>query len=355
MYKSHFDSTLLTVLATPRYSKTIIGPTRFTVSAPLLVWPLLVLLKSGTVLKAVGVVSKLSLVLAATLRFSGKRVLTWWHGEYHPPLQPQVNFFSSSEKKDANRHFRRTTLLLVFLPFGLFGAVILASLEPAPIWGRWRVIAMSSDEEQEILYEVLRPGLLHAMHSRAAQKGEQHLQENYDRIASQNWLAILRSASGDEEEGNPLGSFSGYRVVNGDDDWRVRWVSEVLQRLDYAVAISALSSADRIVATFPKETNPQRAMFHVPPVKYSLSMREALRKRLALVQSEGSEEGTNPLIRHGNVIIDAPICNVCSIGFGTSLKERAKSVSNAFGIVIVTTGELPDDLNCSPTADLIFL
>ncbi|KLO07901.1 hypothetical protein SCHPADRAFT_627762 [Schizopora paradoxa] len=90
----------------------------------------------------------------------------------------------------------------------------------------------------------------------------------------------------------------------------------------------------------PEENNPQRALFHAPPVKYSLSIRPALRKRLSLVKSNDFEEGENLLIRHGKVVVDAPICNVCSIGFGTSMKQRAKSVSNAFGIFIVATGLL---------------
>lgn len=309
-------------------------------SAPPFIAPLILLLKSGTVLKAVGVISKLSLVLAATLRFSGRRVLTWWHGEHHSPLQPPTDATSSSKKSNTIRHFRRTTIFLVLLPFGLFGVVVLASLEYAPIWGRWRIIAMSTDEEQEILYESLRPALLHAMHTRSAHDVGQHVEEDSDLLTSQNWLAILRSASGGNEVGNTSGLFAGYRVVNGQDDWRARWVSEVLRRLDYAVAECALSSANRCVAEFAQENESSLpASFDIPPVQYSLSMRPALQERLSLFGLDDFEEGTGSLTRHGNVVIDAPICNVCSIGFGTALKERARSVANAFGIIIVTTGE----------------
>jgi len=100
-----------------------------------------------------------------------------------------------------------------------------------------------------------------------------------------------------------------------------------------------------LVAAFPPgDESSLSSTFHIPPVKYSLSIRPALLKRLALLGLDEPAEVTGPLTRHGNVVIDALTCNVCSIGFGTALKHRTRAVQNAFGIVVVTTGLLDEIL-----------
>lgn len=300
-------------------------------SVPVILAPILALLKSGTVLKTVGIVGRLSLALITPLRFRGKRILRWWHGEDHPALQSPQNGSSESESSQHQWHFRRTTIVLISLPFGLLVVALLASLERTPIWGRWRIIMMSTEEEQLVLSELLRAG----SPSAPSTNEDGQLAANFEATTPRDWLAILRNIVGDDEAGAPPGTLSGCRVVTEEDDWRVHWVVDVLRRLEDAIARCNLSTSEHVIATLPSDDR-SSASLDIPPVKFPLSVRPSLSSHLGV---DGDEEQAGPLLtRHGYLVLDSLLCNAFSVGFGPTLKQPDVQEQEAPGVVVVYTG-----------------
>jgi len=196
-----------------------------------------------------------------------------------------------------------------------------------------------------LLSELLRAG----SPSAPATNKDGHLAANFDITAPRDWLAILRDVTGDEASGAPPGTLSGCRVVKEDDDWRVRWVMDVLRRLEDAISRCNLSTSEHSIAMFPSN-DPSCASFDIPPVKFSLSVRPSLLNHLG---QDGDEESTAPLLtRHGNLVLDSPLCNAFSVGFGPTLKSEDRQVQEAPGVVVAYTGLLDEILGPEPQPEV---
>ncbi|KAI8980094.1 peptidase family M48-domain-containing protein [Trametes punicea] len=108
------------------------------------------------------------------------------------------------KKEDMLRKIRHRTILfhiLIFVPILIFWATIIASLERTPLTGRWRIILLSPEEEEEIAAQLAGPGWYRAV-------GE-----------------ILSA------EGAPQ--------VIPPSDWRLQWVKDTLRRLEGAIPVLA--------------------------------------------------------------------------------------------------------------------
>ncbi|CDO74977.1 hypothetical protein BN946_scf184945.g49 [Trametes cinnabarina] len=105
------------------------------------------------------------------------------------------------KKDDILRRIRHRTILfhvLIFIPIIIFWATIIASLERTPLTGRWRIILLSPEEEDEIAAQLAGPGWYRAV-------GE-----------------ILSA------EGGPPN-------IIPPSDWRLQWVRDTLRRLESAI------------------------------------------------------------------------------------------------------------------------
>ncbi|KAI0671623.1 peptidase family M48-domain-containing protein [Trametes maxima] len=101
------------------------------------------------------------------------------------------------KREDILRKMRHRTVLfhiLLFVPIVIFWATILASLERTPLTGRWRIILLSPEEEEEIASQLAGSGWYRAV-------GE------------------ILSADG------PPG-------IIPPSDWRLQWVRDTLRRLE---------------------------------------------------------------------------------------------------------------------------
>uniref|UniRef100_A0A8H7Y290 Peptidase M48 domain-containing protein n=1 Tax=Psilocybe cubensis TaxID=181762 RepID=A0A8H7Y290_PSICU len=112
--------------------------------------------------------------------------------------------FPLSEEKQMKhmKKIRRRTMMLQFLlfvPFVLFWATITASLEKTPLTGRWRMILLSPEEEDEIAAKLAGPGWYNAVGDILAEQGSPK--------------AIPPS------------------------DWRYQWVNDTLRRLESSIPI----------------------------------------------------------------------------------------------------------------------
>ncbi|KAI6039872.1 hypothetical protein EDC04DRAFT_2682074 [Pisolithus marmoratus] len=127
-----------------------------------------------------------------------------------------------SEEKKALllRRIRSNTLvfhMLLFVPVVLFWVAILASAEQTPITGRWRLILLSPEEEDDI----------------AAQ------------LAGTRWTqAVLDVLSSD-----------GPPKLIPENDWRYQWVRETLRRLENAIPVlqHEHESSDKWLETGPDQ------------------------------------------------------------------------------------------------------
>ncbi|EIW57450.1 uncharacterized protein TRAVEDRAFT_37917 [Trametes versicolor FP-101664 SS1] len=97
---------------------------------------------------------------------------------------------------------RRNTVLfhiLIFVPIIIFWATIIASLERTPLTGRWRIILLSPEEEEDIANQLAGPGWYRAV-------GE-----------------IL--------------SVDGAPSIIPPSDWRLNWIRDTLRRLEGAIPV----------------------------------------------------------------------------------------------------------------------
>ncbi|EJD01669.1 uncharacterized protein FOMMEDRAFT_158821 [Fomitiporia mediterranea MF3/22] len=279
-------------------------------------------LKSGTVFKAITAIGRISFAIIASLRLQGRRILKWWHGpEQYERIRAEQK---ASGKKKHSWHFRRTTIVCIATPIACLVIATLASLERTPVWGRWRVIMMSSDEEARLVEEFLRPGSVPGAH--------------LDTTTARDWLAILRAACG--EEAGPPGTLMGMSVLDPNVDWRARWVMNTFARLEDGVRHVNLTSED--VNEGCNVVNFGSTRFAIPPVEYPLTIRPAALKHHGRSEDEHVE---GPLVtRYGLLVIDSPVCNAFSLGFGPALQSESRKDEEAPGVVVVFTGLLDEIL-----------
>lgn len=301
-------------------SLVVVQPLSPRLAAPIFLAPLLAFLKSGTVIKSITLVSRIALSLVAPLRLGARRILVWWHGHEHV-AELHARAVAAGETSSSHHwhgpHFKRTTVILLATPVVLVAIAVLASLERTPIWGRWRVIMMSADEEALMIEEFLAPG--------TPEKA------NMDANVKRDWVAILRVAN--EEGDSPPGTLSGGRILDLEKDWRARWVQDVLLKLEAGIANSNLTADCKEKKVFKIDGHE----FALPPPDYPLGVRSALLKHLDHLE-DGHAEG--PLVTHfGCLVIDSPERNAFSLGFGPAPDANGDRHQEAPGVVVVYTGE----------------
>lgn len=295
-------------------------------AAPIFLAPLLGLLKSSAVLKTITVVSRVAVSLVGPLRLGSKRILRWWHGHEHIAqlhAAARAAHMEGGETAGSNRahhkwHFKRTIFVLLSTPVVLLVVASLASLERTPISGRWRIIMLNTDEEAMLVDEFLRAGA----------PADTHL----DSTIPRNWLAILRAAYG--PGAGPEGTFMGCRVLDPQTDWRAQWVLNILRRLEDGIPHSNLTAQH---LKEPEEMEVDGKRYLLPPVKYPLTVRPALLKHHGHSEDEAVD---GPLLtRYGLLVVDSPICNAFSVGFGPALASEERDQGEAPGVVVVYTGQ----------------
>ncbi|KAM6490470.1 hypothetical protein JOM56_013813 [Amanita muscaria] len=199
----------------------------------------------------------------------------------------------ASEEK-INTHLKRIrarTLLVNFLfliPFTLFWATIIASLEQTPLTGRWRMIILSPEEEDEIATQLKGDGWYRTVDGILSQEG------------SSNYIPP--------------------------SDWRYAWVIETLRKLEATIPLLSQTTE---ASTDWTEPRPNGAPMP-PPTQYPLTPRprasEFLHRMCETVtdMSKGKQQhrkSLNPSSFEGPpyslLLVDRPDApNALSYGFG---------------------------------------
>ncbi|KAI0784254.1 peptidase family M48-domain-containing protein [Abortiporus biennis] len=180
---------------------------------------------------------------------------------------------------------RHRTILfhvLLFAPFLLFWATIIASLERTPLTGRWRLILLSPEEEDDIAAQLAGPGWYHA-------------------------VTDILTKDGDSPQLIPT------------SDWRLSWVNDTLRRLERVIPhLQCEGSLE------PKwlDCGPDDVPFP-PPAKYPLRPRprasEYLRRFCAMACSRTPPTAPHviPGPPYSLIVVDKPdSSNAFSYGFG---------------------------------------
>ncbi|KAF8968155.1 hypothetical protein BDZ97DRAFT_1655502 [Flammula alnicola] len=188
------------------------------------------------------------------------------------------------KQKHLKRIRRRTRMLqiLLFIPFTLFWATIIASLERTPLTGRWRMILLSPEEEDEIAARLAGPGWYNAV-------GE-----------------ILA------EEGSP-------RVIPT-SDWRYKWVQDTLRKLESIIPV--LAQEPELCPNWIEGGPDCKPL--PPPAEHPLRPRPRASEYLRWVCNKMVKDAQPPLAPRGTagapyslLLIDKPdASNAFSYGFG---------------------------------------
>ncbi|EPQ54111.1 hypothetical protein GLOTRDRAFT_139510 [Gloeophyllum trabeum ATCC 11539] len=182
------------------------------------------------------------------------------------------------------KRMRNATLifrLLVFAPIAVFWAAILASLERTPLTGRWRLILLSPEEEDEISAQLAGSGWYHAV-------GE---------ILSQESPPTLLSP----------------------DDWRYEWVRSTLRHLEQTVP--ALSNEHALNPSWLERGSDDKPF--PPPADYPLRPRPRGAEYVRMFY-DTMVDGKAPPVPHAVpgppyslIVVDKPgSSNAFSYGFG---------------------------------------
>ncbi|KAI0049805.1 hypothetical protein FA95DRAFT_1677283 [Auriscalpium vulgare] len=142
--------------------------------------PLLALLKASTAMEIIRTVGRVALTFIPFILFknhASRRFLR--HVEKHKADHPGVELPGHSEKMLAKkskmlRGIRQRTLLfhaLMFTPIILFWVTVIACMERTPLTGRWRLILLSPEEEDEIANQLAGPGWYQAVGEIIAKDG----------------------------------------------------------------------------------------------------------------------------------------------------------------------------------------
>lgn len=161
---------------------------------------LLSFLKTSTALQLAGTISRIALTfipLVFLKKLKARRILQ--------KIDVKMsNGRTDLEEKRARivQHERRSTIafhILLFTPIILFWLTIVASLERTPLTGRWRLILLSPEEEEDIAAQLAGAGWYRAVGEILSQRGPPRL------------------------------------VDPG--DWRLTWVQDTLRRLEAVVPV----------------------------------------------------------------------------------------------------------------------
>ncbi|KDR76253.1 hypothetical protein GALMADRAFT_247551 [Galerina marginata CBS 339.88] len=238
------------------------------------------ILKASTGFELARTASRIALTFIPLLWFKNKR------SEKMIKYAALHGFPTSEEHKEKQmskiRRRTRALQVLLFIPFFIFWATIVASLEQTPLTGRWRMVLLSPEEEDEIAAKLAGIGWYNAV-------GE-----------------ILA------EEGSP-------RAIP-QTDWRYQWVNETLRRLESSIPV--LSSEPELCPNWTEGGEDSKPL--PPPAKHPLRPRPRASEYLRWLcdkMAKGDEVlppiGVIPGVPYSLLVIDKPeSSNAFSYGFG---------------------------------------
>lgn len=237
--------------------------------------------KASTTIEVVRTAARIALTFLPLILFKNR-----WSRKYlkhHEIFHPGVPV--DEEKKAAVLKSIRTRTLafnvLLFVPVALFWLAILASAEQTPITGRWRLIVLSPEEEDEIAAQLRGPNWYHAV------------------------TEIL--------------STDGPPKLIPTTDWRYQWVRDTLRRLEAGIPV--LQHEQELASHWADTTSDQPPL--PPPAEYPLRPRPRAMDTMRR-WSEGLCGRSSPHSAHviagppySLLIVDKPdAANAFSYGFG---------------------------------------
>ncbi|CCM02219.1 uncharacterized protein FIBRA_04299 [Fibroporia radiculosa] len=267
---------------------------------------LLSFLKTSSAIQVAGTVSRIALTFIPVVflkNLKGRKILQRID---HKMSNGHTNL--DEKRATLSKRVRQSTILfhvLLFTPVVLFWLTILASLERTPLTGRWRLILLSPEEEEDISAQLAGPGWYIAV-------GE---------ILSQNGPPKLLDPG----------------------DWRFGWVQDTLRQLEAVIPV--LQNEKELL---PDWMDPDSfGIERPPPADYPLRPRPRASdyfRRFA----EAASSRTVPSAPHvipgppySLLVVDQPdSSNAFSYGFGP----------DGAGGVVVFSGFLDDILSKHPTS-----
>jgi hypothetical protein len=235
-------------------------------SGPAILPPLLGLLKSTSALKYVNLLSRLSLSLV--------------------PVFLKRHFMSAT----VSHSLLRMAWFALLFPVLLLAATAIASMEKTPISGRWRVLMLSTEEED---------ALVASLQGRGAN-------------APNHWLEILRHVLGETDA--PAETLLGGRVLDAATDWRVGWAQVTLAALEASLGKLALTDADvNLDGLRP------------PPLTHSFVPR---------CTDQQATPSALSATRYPLLVVDRPEKNAFSFGFAP---QTGGAANKGPGVVVVCT------------------
>lgn len=237
--------------------------------------------KASTTVEVVRTAARVALTFLPLIFFKNR-----WSKKYlkhHEKFHPGVPV-DEEKRAELLKRIRARTLVfnvLLFVPFTLFWLAILASAEQTPITGRWRLIILSPEEEDEIAAQLRGPNWYHAV------------------------TEIL--------------STDGPPKLIPTTDWRYQWVRDTLRRLEAGIPIL---QREQELASYWLDTTPDQPPLP-PPAEYPLRPRPRATDTMRR-WSEGLCGRSSPHSAHviagppySLLIVDKPdAANAFSYGFG---------------------------------------
>ncbi|TFK40386.1 hypothetical protein BDQ12DRAFT_628347 [Crucibulum laeve] len=190
----------------------------------------------------------------------------------------------SEEKKDMlKKRIRKGNMalhIMILIPFTLFWATIIASLERTPLTGRWRMIILSPEEEDEIALQLAGPSWYNAVGEILAQDGPP--------------------------------------TFIPPTDWRYTWVSDTLRKLE-----ATIPSLAREQEVYPHWTESSEDKPLPPPTQYPLVPRPRASEYLRWFCEAICDRSVPPVPHsipgapYSLLVVDKPeASNAFSYGFG---------------------------------------
>ncbi|TDL16562.1 hypothetical protein BD410DRAFT_755349 [Rickenella mellea] len=190
------------------------------------------------------------------------------------------------KKLSLQNKIRKSTIFyrtLIVIPLLLFSLTLISSVERTPLTGRWRLILLSPEEENEI----------------AAQ------------LAGTGWYQAVGEILNQDSDTTPS--------IIPPTDWRYKWVLSVLRLLESTIPILA---AEKDAGTQWLDRGPDDLPLP-PPAKYPLKQRPNAKEYLRWFCDMHSAKKVHPTAHnipgppYSLLIVDKPDCqNAFSYGFG---------------------------------------
>ncbi|EIN04902.1 hypothetical protein PUNSTDRAFT_92349 [Punctularia strigosozonata HHB-11173 SS5] len=248
-------------------------------------------LKASTALETARMIGRVALTFAPVILFKNhksKKVLRYVDNLNNPQLE--------EKRTTILKRIRKRQILfhaLVLTPIVLFWAAIFASLERTPLTGRWRVILLAPEEEDEIA----------------------------NQLAGAGWFSAV----------GEILSENGAPTIVPPSDWRYVWVNQILRQLEGIIpAITAEGKMPPLWLERGENDVPLP-----PPAKYPLKPRprgaEWLRNMCELLSGQKTTHISPHTIQgppYSLMLVENPdVSNAFSYGFGPD---------GAGGIVVYT-------------------